>query len=36
LVGAFELVSFPIPNSTTGYGPIIQPEFVTFRDADRW
>ncbi len=36
LVGALEMVSFPIPNPTSGYGPIIKPEFVTFRDADRW
>ena len=36
LMGALELISFPIPNPTTGYGPIIKPEFVTFRDADRW
>lgn len=36
LVGALEVVSFPLPNPTTGYRPIIEPEFVTFRDADRW
>ncbi len=35
IVGAFELVTFPAPNPTVGYGPIIEPEFVTFRDADR-
>lgn len=35
LVGAIELVTFPIPNPTTGYGPVIQPEFVRFRDSDR-
>lgn len=35
LVGAIELVSFPIPNPTTGYGPVIEPEFVKFRDTDR-
>lgn len=35
LVGAVELVTFPIPNPTTGYGPVIEPEFVKFRDADR-
>jgi putative exosortase-associated protein (TIGR04073 family) len=36
LVGAIELVTFPIPNPTTGYGPVIEPEFVKLRDADRW
>lgn len=36
LVGAIELVTFPIPNPITGYGPVIKPEFVKFRDADRW
>jgi len=35
LVGAIELVTFPIPNPTTGYGPVIEPEFIKFRDADR-
>lgn len=36
LVGAIELVTFPIPNPTVGYGPVIKPEFVKFRDTDRW
>lgn len=36
VVGALELVTFPIPNPTTGYEPVIEPEFVTFRDGDRW
>ena len=35
LVGAIELVTFPIPNPLTGYDPVIRPEFVKFRDADR-
>lgn len=35
VVGALELVSFPIPNPTTRYGPVIEPEFVKFRDPDR-
>ena len=35
LVGAIEGVTFLIPNPTTGYGPVIEPEFVTFRNADR-
>lgn len=35
LVGAVETVTFPIPNPTTGYGPIIEPEYVILRDADR-
>lgn len=34
LVGALELVTFPIPNPTTGYGPVIEPEYVILRDAD--
>ena len=36
VVGALELATFPIPNPMVGYGPVIEPEFVTFRDADRW
>ncbi len=36
LVGAIELVTFPIPNPMTGYDPVIEPEFVTFSNADRW
>lgn len=36
LVGAIELVTFPIPNPATGYGPVVNPEFVKFRDVDRW
>ncbi|MBI3615774.1 MAG: exosortase system-associated protein, TIGR04073 family [Candidatus Omnitrophica bacterium] len=36
LVGAIEVVTFPVPNPTVGYGPVIEPEFITFRDADRW
>ena len=35
LVGAIEIVTFPVPNPTTGYEPVIEPEFVTFRDSDR-
>lgn len=35
LVGAVELVTFPIPNPTTGYGPVVEPEFVKLRDSDR-
>jgi putative exosortase-associated protein (TIGR04073 family) len=35
LVGAIELITFPIPNPTTRYGPVIEPEFVQFRDVDR-
>lgn len=35
LVGAIELVTFPIPNPTTGYGPVIEPEIIKFRDSDR-
>jgi putative exosortase-associated protein (TIGR04073 family) len=36
VVGAMEMISFPVPNPTTRYGPVIHPEFVTFRDVDRW
>ena len=35
LAGAFEVISFPAPNPHGGYGPLIEPEFVTFREADR-
>lgn len=35
VVGALELVTFPIPNPVTGYGPVVEPEFVILRDADR-
>ena len=35
VVGAFEVISFLAPNPHVGYRPIIQPEFVTFREADR-
>ena len=36
LVGAIEIVTFPVPNPTVGYNPVIEPEFVAFRDTDRW
>ena len=35
IVGTLEVLTFPIPNPTTGYGPVILPEFPTFRDAER-
>lgn len=42
-VGALEMVTFILPNHASGpdvqgedsYGPIIEPEFVTFRSADK-
>ncbi len=36
VVGVLEIITFPLPNPTVGYEPIIEPEFVTFRDTDRW
>ena len=43
LVGAFETVTFILPNHASGpdtrvedsYGPILDPEFVVFRSADK-
>ena len=36
LVGGFETVTFLFPSGSYGYGPMVRPEFVTFRDNDRW
>lgn len=36
VVGAFETLTFPFPTGAAGYGPLVRPEFVTFREADRW
>lgn len=43
LMGVFETVTFILPNHASGpdaqsedaYGPIIEPEFVTLREADK-
>lgn len=35
LAGALEMVTFPIPNPVTRYGPVVEPEFVKLRDSDR-
>ncbi len=35
LAGAFEVATFPLPNPKTHYGPMVRPEFVVFRDADK-
>lgn len=36
LVGALEMATFPIPNPNVGFGPVIEPETVRFRNADQW
>ena len=42
VMGAVEIVTFPLPNHASGpdvhedaYGPVLDPEFVTFRSADK-
>ncbi len=36
VVGALELSTFFIPNPQVRFGPILEPEFIALRDADRW